>query len=229
MSQTLTAFSKRNPATGADMIGNCTLVMGDGTFKVPFENGRAEVPVELADMLLLDGRVEIPGYKDGTTVAREPEPEPEAYEDMTVKQLRELVAEREIEVSGKATKAKLIAALEDADETADVNEQQQVDIGGGVTVTHTSGLQVADVNSSGGTEADLTIVEGGGEELSDAAKAAAEHLAEEGEDVPATVPEGFEQFTADGQVRCTAEKKDGSQCSNAATDGGRCNLPQHRP
>ncbi len=51
-----------------------------------------------------------------------PEPEPEedeAYDDMTMAELKELVEERELEVNGKATKAKLIKVLEEDDEEED--------------------------------------------------------------------------------------------------------------
>lgn len=70
-------------------------------------------------------------------------------------------------------------------------------------------------------------------DVSDAVKAAIEHLEADGEAVPTVeapaTPAGFEALTGDGQPRCQAPKSDGSQCSNPASDGERCNLPKHRP
>ena len=76
------------------------------------------------------------------------------------------------------------------------------------------------------------------EEVSDAVKAAMEHLAAEGESVPdvgkdAEPPadrSGFDAETADGQPRCQAAKADGTQCSNPASGDGSsaCGLSKHQ-
>lgn len=45
----------------------------------------------------------------------------------------------------------------------------------------------------------------------------------------AELPAGFEELTADGKPRCWAHKGDGSQCSNAASEGSHaCGLAAHQ-
>lgn len=57
--RTVTAYSKLTPS-GNPHLGECTLVMGDGTDKVDFKQGRAEVPMRLAKIVAKHPHIEIP-------------------------------------------------------------------------------------------------------------------------------------------------------------------------
>jgi hypothetical protein len=201
------AFSTVN-GDGVPHLGTCTLIVGDGTMKVDFNNGRAKVPGSFAHLVARHPQIEIPGYSSDEPdepgiEGDEPVEKALDYQSLPVAALKALANERGLKVSGKVTKPKLVAALEQGDEPkVDRSRDPQ--------------------------------------EVSAEVKAAMEHLAAEGEEVPDVEPsgpedevakarEGFEATTADGQARCQAAKADGGQCANSALEESRaCRLPKHQ-
>jgi hypothetical protein len=203
---TVEAYSRADP-NGTPYFNTCQLIVGDGTVKIEFEKGRADVPASLAQVLAANPHIHVPGLSAGAT------PVQVAPVDAALQAENETLRLRLAEME---TMAKLLAA-KPKPETAVKT--------GLFPPLATDGAERA----APGPAVDADISEG--------VRLAMEHLAEEGEDVPepgSALPapgsiDAREALTTDGQARCQAVKADGSQCSNPALDDtGACAIGRHQ-
>lgn len=208
------AISKVND-DGIPHVGTCILVLGDGTQRVHFKNGRAKVPASLAPMVATHPHIDLLGYEGAKPSSR-----------------RQVAAEAAPAVEDKDAR---IRELEAALAVRDAEAQQLLQTQAAGKGPDREGVELA----ADGVERAVEIEGDGrdGEELSEEVRLAMEHLAEEGEEVPEpavakdeapALRPGFEAETPDGQARCRAAKGDGSQCANPAGEGGACQIAKHK-
>lgn len=62
--QTVECYS-RPDANGTPYFNTCQLIVGDGTVKIEFEKGRADIPVSLAAVLAQNPHIHVPGRSAG--------------------------------------------------------------------------------------------------------------------------------------------------------------------
>lgn len=221
--QLLDAYSRLDPKTQAPILGCCTLVVGDGTQKVDFNNGRAQVPASFAKIVAQHPDIDIPALGAGQASGT-PAPAPALVAQAS--------AESPVAAGVVAAQAARIRELE---------EQLQAK----AAPPAPPEVEFADSEQPPAPE---TPAEPPAEsQVSPEVLAAQEYLRQEGEEVPepevssadpaATPPAAnpaFDTHTADGQVRCQAAKGDGSQCSNPAIEGSTsrglaaCGLGKHQ-
>lgn len=219
--QMLDVLSKLD-SQGDPELANCTLQLGDVALE--FRNGRSKVPLEFAPQVARHPKVEIPGYSGPVAeappnIAAELVGEPGektpssaeavlAAEDYLRSQGIE-VPEREEPAPGEAEVLQgRIERLEQEARDREVAHQAELAAARGGAEQEPTGKPSAEVTTK------ATKAGKGG---SKAAK------------VEAKLPDGFEAETADGKPRCWARKGDGTQCANAASDGGHsCNLAAHK-
>lgn len=97
------AFSEADPESNVPYLGTCTLIVGDGTQKVDFHNGRAKVPASFAHLVARHPHVTIPaleveGYGE--------QDEAEVLDRDSQARVAELEAEIEAEKAKSSAKAK---------------------------------------------------------------------------------------------------------------------------
>lgn len=216
-----------NPDTNEPILGDTTLVLGDGSQKLRFIRGRARAPRSVAERLTHRSDLSIPALGHTGAV-------PNAAVAAGVVQAatpESLVAEGAANIGDEqyAALEKTVAA-KDAELAA--KDQQIADVQGQLAALRESVEKLTGEK----LEAPEPPAPAGGseDEESEAVRLAKEHLADEDEGgseppVPArVVPEGFEDATVEGEPRCLAKTGAGSQCKNPAVDGGpACSIPAH--
>jgi len=194
----LDAYSKTNEH-GVPYLMNCTLIVGDGTQKVDFENGRAKVPESFAHLVARHEQIDIPAL-DPLNATSTLSAEDIAAVD-AARELRRSKQPAGIEAPIKEDKKAVKAAREYlAEEGEDVPEPEP---------------ELRDL-----TKADLQDV---------AAETGVGISGTKDEIATRIERDAFESHTEDGQPRCQAAKTDGTQCSNSANDGEKaCGLGKHK-
>jgi hypothetical protein len=201
------------------LVGTCTMVLGDGTVRAEFKNGRAKVPASVARLLVNHPNLDVIGFDSNERVSpapATPAPDQPGVPDQGGSDLAEEIAARDARI---AELEAMIAQNAAASQSPAFAPGAAPD---GAVEVSADAIDAADE-----------------QELSPEVLAAMQHLAEEGEEVPepgsdtpppaADPRAGFEAATVDGQPRCQAAKGDGSQCSNGAqADSQSCHLPSHK-
>jgi hypothetical protein len=183
------------------MLGDAQVVVGDGTVKVMFKNGRAMVSEFEAALLHHRGDIEIPGFTG--------ELQPREVSEAAPIQAGGLPAGAVINGDGSIT----LSASSLTDEQREA-VRQALEI---APVVHETS------KPSPGDEAALAAAQ---EYLAEEGMEV-EPVAEVAKTV--TIPEGFEAKTAEGESRCIARTASGSQCSNPAKgDSVACGLAKHQ-
>jgi hypothetical protein len=204
--RTVEAYSRNDP-NGTPYFNTCQLVVGDGTVKIEFEKGRADVPVSLAQVIAANPHIHVPGLSAGVT------PVQGAPVDAALQAENETLRLRLADMEAMLKRLAEMKAAPVAEAAAAVDPEATPD---GVVKT---GVALP------------------AEEIDPKVLAAMEYLAQEGEDVPepgSALPapstiDAIEALTTDGQARCQAVKADGSQCSNPALgDTGACAIARHQ-
>lgn len=194
-----TALS-RTDSEGAPLLGTCTMVLGDGTSRVEFKNGRAEVPAHLAHMVATHVHVDVVGWDGEVT----PFPQPDAASSSTSPQV---VADQAAEIQRLRAE---VAAHE-----ARANAVTLDAPGGGEQPGDPGEPVEPDGEVSEQVRLAMEHLREEGELVPEVQKAGPSN-------------EGFEANTPDGQPRCQARKGDGGQCSNAASKGHACSIAKHQ-
>lgn len=204
--QLLDAYSKVND-DGNPYLGTCTMVVGDGTQRVEFKNGRAKVPASIAHLILRHPNVEIPALGSAGAVAPAIADEPVGDQgDGRVDEEKAAMAARIREL--EAALANGARQAQSTDTPPDVE----------ATDSDTAPEGVSEVSPE--VLAAIEHLESEGEEVPEPGSEPAP--------APAPAREGWEPQTVDGQPRCQAAKGDGSQCANPAREGDACQLPSHQ-
>lgn len=210
MSTDLVDLIAKQDDNGNLLITDCTLIVGDGTMKAEFRNGRAKVPANLAPLFAQHPNVECPALDLGVVPPAAPQGaigvQPAPGEDPEKAALALRVRELEAQLAGGAPAEVAPPAEVPADQP------------GGEHRTPPGKPEVSE------------------EEKQRRIAAARAYLASQGEDVPEVekvsepvIGPPLEVNTGEGEPRCQARKGDGSQCSNAARDETRaCGLPAHQ-
>lgn len=200
---------------GAPLLGDCTLILNDGSDRVVFKGGRAMVPERIAEVLRQRSDVVVlaPWSPDVVSPAEPPaEPagsgpqnagetpaEVTAPEDLTAEQLQ-AIADAQAHLDADAVGDGDLSIVENADGK----------LGDPIAHDPANAAQVEQVMKPGeATGTPRTEVE-------------------PPEPLPLIVPAGFEAMTEDGVPRCLAAKADSKQCSNAAAELGACHLAPHK-
>lgn len=204
--QLLDAYSVVND-DGIPKIGSCLLVVGDGTQKVEFKNGRAKVPLSLAHLVNRNQHIEIPALDAGSGQHFPSTAAPEgAQGDGQVDDEKAIMAARIAELEA-------MLANNDAQPApagwTDASEQAQTAASDEEAAAERLRLAQEHLAEEGITPPELEV-------------------SDEASPTPPPVPAGFDATTADGQPRCLAAKGDGSQCANPAVDNGSCGLAKHK-
>lgn len=195
--QTMLALSTVD-GDGNAHYANCQLVVGDGTVKIEFKNGRALVPVAHADLINRNPHIEIPALTvlGGDTV---PIVAPVVEPGGVLEGLRARVAELE---------AMLMHA------------NQKAAHGGNTEVGSTQNVDLPPDRAE--------LIELAKQHLADEGEGVPDPGPSSPGVYAIEYKEPFEALTADGQPRCRAKKGDGSQCANQVRSADACHLPQHQ-
>lgn len=198
------------------IFSNCTLQMGE--LALEFKNGRSKVPFRHAAEALRHPSVLIPGYT-GPAAPMPPNESaelPEIPGDVRQHQ-QETPAQREARISAAEEYLRSQGLDVPVREAPSVEDPEVLK------------AKIAELEGMLANAADLQAVK----EVAAAAAASpgapsAEIKLEAGEIEP-KLPEGFDAVTADGKPRCWSRKGDGTQCSNASSEGSHaCNLKAHQ-
>jgi hypothetical protein len=201
--RTVEAYSRAD-ANGTPYFNTCQLIVGDGTVKIAFEKGRADIPVSLAALIASIPGIHVPGM-DGTTAPVPVDGALAAENEM----LRLRLAEMETMLKLLAAKPKAAA------ETTRVFVDNATPEGG--DSTEITGIAPEDLPESVRLAMEHLAAEG-------------EDVPEPGSALPAPASiDALAALTTDGQARCQAVKGDGSQCSNPAVgESGACAISAHK-
>lgn len=191
---------------GEPFLSNAQMVMGDGTVKVQFKNGRAKVPHSIAHHVAKHPHVDVLGYNGAQATQPVPRVASEAAHSASEDVAGLEARIRELEAALALTAAKVPAPPAEAPEPVAEPEPDPE-----VAARREEALRLAREH-----------LESEGEHVPDPEAVAAAPPA------PVVSREGFETETADGQARCQAAKGDGSQCANPAVENGACGLGKHK-
>jgi hypothetical protein len=199
---TVEAYSRAD-ANGTPYFNTCQLIVGDGTVKIEFEKGRADVPASLAAVLAANPRIHVPGLSAGHAPAQATPVDAALTAENETLRLR--LAEMDAML-------KRLTVRSEADVRAEMFAPEAKPEG----VVKTE-IAPEDVPEAVRLAMEHLAAEG-------------EEVPQPGSALPAPASvDALEALTTDGQPRCQGVKADGSQCSNPALgDTGACAIARHQ-
>lgn len=227
-----------NRDTNSPVYGNCTLSIGDGTIRVPFENGRSMVEEDIVRRYLInngglefpslgiwrtpEGTVGAPAAQDaasdlqgGLETQAEGGPIPVDVDDVVA----QLPAEEKAGLVGK-----LLGQLGVSDAVASqvVDQIKGDDVPNPETADERPN-ETEDERRLRESAEEVERLKAAGElpddpeaDASPSAAATDDGSTSTGDNSVRVVPSGFDDKTQEGELRCLAKTASGSQCKNAA-------------
>ena len=196
--RTVECYSRTDP-NGTPYFNTCSMMVGDGTMKIEWEKGRADVPASLAQLLAGNPHIHVPGIAvQQAGVQAAPVDAALAAENETLRaRLGDMEAMLKRLTAAPASPVKV-------DSGPDPEAKERVTL-------------PEDVPDKVRLAMEHLAAEG--ESVPEPGSALP---------APASIA-ALEALTADGQARCQAVKADGSQCSNSALgDTGACAIGRHQ-